>query len=71
MITKEELKKEVDKLPENLVEEVYAILRRDHSEKKLKGDDRLRKWANSLEKFSPDFMVNRNQPARQIRDSFE
>jgi len=37
----------------------------------MKGDDRLRKWANSLEKFSPDFMDNRNQPARQIRDSFE
>ena len=28
MITKEELKKEVDKLPENLVQEVYALLKK-------------------------------------------
>jgi len=34
MITKEELKKEVDKLPENLIEEVYAILRRINQKKK-------------------------------------
>ena len=27
MITKEELKKEVDKLPDNLLEEVYALLK--------------------------------------------
>ena len=27
MITKEELKKEVDKLPENLLDEVYALLK--------------------------------------------
>lgn len=27
MITKEELKKEVDKLPESLLEEVYALLK--------------------------------------------
>ena len=28
MITKEELKKEVDKLPENMLEEVYSLLKR-------------------------------------------
>jgi hypothetical protein len=28
MITKEELKKEVDRLPENLLEEVYSLLKR-------------------------------------------
>jgi len=28
MVTKEELKKEVDRLPESLIEEVYALLKR-------------------------------------------
>lgn len=35
MITKEEIKKEVDKLPEGLLEEVYAILKRITERKQL------------------------------------
>lgn len=34
MITKEELKSEVDKLPENLLDEVYAFLKRVIQQKK-------------------------------------
>jgi len=36
MITKEELKKEVDKLPDNLLEEVYALLKAATQKKKDK-----------------------------------
>jgi hypothetical protein len=34
MITKEDLKKEVDKLPENLLDEVHAFLRQAIEQKK-------------------------------------
>jgi hypothetical protein len=36
MITKEDIKKEVDRLPENLLEEVYVLLKRVVSKRKKK-----------------------------------
>lgn len=76
MITKEELKKEVDRLPENLLEEVYSFLRkvifRNRKTEQQHGEDvRWKKWKNNLEEFTPDFMSDRNQPPDQLRESFD
>ena len=72
MITKEELKKEVDRLPESLVEEVYALLKRVVQRRK-DGTEKnsWNKWKRSLDKFTPDFMDNREQSANQIRESLD
>jgi hypothetical protein len=51
MITKEELKKEVDKLPDNLLEEVYALLKAATQKKKDKNVKiTLRNFKGSLDK---------------------
>jgi len=51
MITKEELKKEVDKLPDNLLEEVYALLKAATKKKKDKNVKiTLRNFKGSLDK---------------------
>ena len=42
MISKEELKKEVDRLPENLLDEVYAFLQ-EVTEQKSKTDRKITK----------------------------
>lgn len=39
MITKDELKKEVDKIPDNLLEETYAFLKNVNLEGKKKNRD--------------------------------
>ena len=72
MVTKEELKKEVDKLPESLVEEVYALLQRVVLQKKagIEKND-WKNWENSLYKFTPDFMDSRELSAHQTRESFD
>jgi hypothetical protein len=77
MITKEQLKKEVDKLPENLLEEAYALLkkvifRNKKSIERRTGDDsRWKDWSENLQKFTPDYMSNREQPSNQSRESFD
>ena len=75
MISKEELKKEVDKLPENLLDEVYAFLKRVILQKKTGTapglDTSWNNWKNNLAKFTPDFMNNREQAPRQNRESFD
>ncbi len=72
MITKEELKKEVDKLPESLLEEAYALLKRIVLQRKgsIEEND-WKDWRQSLNKFSPDFMDSREQSANQTRESFD
>lgn len=71
MVTKEELKKEVDKLPESLLEEVYVLLKRLVLQKKAGTEENnWTKWKQSLDKFTPDFMDNREQSTHQIRESF-
>ena len=71
MISKEELKKEVDKLPEALLEEVYSLLKQVAQPKKSSDDGDWGKWKSNLEKFSPDFMDTRQQTTQQIRESFD
>ena len=78
MVTKEEIKKEVDKLPNNILEEVYAYLKtvtdkkntKPLTEKEIK--DQWEKWWENLKNFSPDFMEERDQPTEhEVRESFD
>ncbi len=72
MITKEELKKEVDRLPESLLEEAYALLKRIVLQRKGSIEENTWKdWRQSLNKFSPDFMDSHEQSAHQTRESFD
>ncbi len=72
MVTKEELKKEVDKLPESLLEEVYVLLKRLLLQKNAwTEENNWTKWKQSLDKFTPDFMDNCDQPTHQTRESFD
>lgn len=72
MVTKEELKKEVDRLPESLLEEVYILLKRlVLQENAGTEENNWTKWKQSLDKFTPDFMDNREQATHQTRESFD
>lgn len=72
MVTKEELKKEVDRLPESLLEEVYVLLKRLVLQKKAGTEENnWTKWKQGLDKFTPDFMDNREQSTHQTRESFD
>ena len=73
MITKDELKKEVDKIPDNLLEEAYALLKRVNQDKNKEnqGQARWNSWKKNLENFSPDFMISRDQTIIQSRESFD
>jgi hypothetical protein len=77
MITKEELKREVDKLPESLLDEAYALLKKViFRNKKRTGrpavdDNGWQNWSRNLEKFTPDFMSGRDEPFNQRRESFD
>ena len=67
MITKEQVKKEVDKIPDNLLEEAYSLLKKISTRQK---DFNWKDWEKSLEKFTPDFMNTRTQILDSPRDSF-
>lgn len=72
MVTKEELKKEVDRLPESLLEEVYILLKRLVLQENAGTEENSwTKWKQSLDKFTPDFMDNREQATHQTRESFD
>lgn len=74
MITKEELKKEVDKIPDNLLDQVYTLLKRvlaDVTPLKTSSKEGLEKWRNNLDQFTSDYMMDRNQPSVQNRESFD
>jgi hypothetical protein len=71
MITKDELKREIDKIPDNLLEEAYALLKRVNQNKKNQGITRWDSWKKNLENFSADFMINRDQTIIQSRESFD
>jgi virulence-associated protein VagC len=76
MVTKEEIKREVDSLPDNLLNEVYLLLKKvsSKSEKVTAEANRLKweKWRENLKNFSDDFMIERNQPTeQQVRESFD
>jgi len=73
MVTKEQIKKEVDNLPENLLDEVHDFLisiseknstEESEEEKRKKWDA----WWKNLENFSPDFMNERIQPPLETRE---
>jgi hypothetical protein len=74
MVTKDELKREVDKLPDSLLDEVYILLKNIlRQEKTNKGStyEGWDAWKKNLEQFSQDFMNSRNQPSQQSRESFD
>ena len=72
MITKDELKKEVDKIPDNLLEEAYAFFKNVNLEGKKKQDPMYwQNWEKNLENFSSDFMTSRDQTIIQSRESFD
>jgi len=72
VITKEQIKREVDNLPESLLEEVYALLKKFVINKAHTGKRKdLKRLEDSLSKFTSDFMVERNQPNKQERESFD
>jgi hypothetical protein len=64
MITKEDIKREIDRLPENLVAEVYAVLK-DVVTKSEKPKTLSKEWFQNLDNFSYDFMQERQQPQTQ------
>jgi hypothetical protein len=73
MITKEEIKREVDKLPDNSLGEVYDYLKAVSGKKQPKvSEEETRKsweeWWDNLESFSPDFMNERIQPPLETRE---
>lgn len=52
MVSKEEIKKEVDKLPENLLEEVYALLKQITRQKKKQQHLTIRDFKGALDHTS-------------------
>jgi hypothetical protein len=75
MVTKEEIKREVDNLPNNLLDEVYSYLKNVSliSKKELSEEEARRKckdwWDDPETTASSDFMNERNQPPVQIREN--
>lgn len=67
MVTKEQVKKEVDKIPDGLLEEAYSLLKKITTRKK---DFNWKTWEKNLEKFTTDFMNTRSQALDSPRDSF-
>ena len=53
MITKDELKKEVDKIPDSLLGEAYALLKKVNQSKNKENRDPTRwsSWKKNLENF--------------------
>jgi|GEM_PF-4147303 len=68
MITKEQVKKEVDMIPDNLLEEAYSLLRKISVQQK---DFDWKNWERNLENFTPDFMNDRTQVSDLPRDLFD
>lgn len=73
MITREKIKKEVDNLPNNLLEEVFRFLKKI-SGKNIprpanKSHEAWEKWWEGLKNFSPDFMNERGQSKTQTREN--
>jgi uncharacterized protein HemX len=74
MITKEEIKKEVDNLPNSLLDEVYSYLKNVSliSKEELSEEENKKRWEewwDNLNNFSPDFMNERIQPPLEIREN--
>jgi hypothetical protein len=72
MVTKEEIKKEVDKLPASLLDEVYSYLKSVRDKNSLSEEEAKRKWKEWWDDpkttFSPDFMNERIQPPLENRE---
>ena len=73
MVTKDQLKKEVEKIPDNLLEETYAFLKNLNLEDERKNLDPMywKNWEKNLGNFSADFMITRDQAIIQSRESFD
>ena len=73
MVTKDQLKKEVEKIPDNLLEEAYAFLKNVNLEGEKKNQDPMywKNWEKNLENFSSDFMISRDQTIIQSRESLD
>ena len=74
MITRDDLKKELDKLPESVLDEVYSLLTKIKSNAKSRIGDNLnlwKTWIRNLDNFTPDFMNHRDQSMNEQRESFD
>ena len=72
MITKEQLKRELEKLQDNLLEEVYTLLQRVVNRKDVtRNVVTWENWRSNLNQFTPDFMSNRDQSTGQYRESLD
>ncbi len=71
MITKDDLKNEVDNLPDSLLEDVYVALKRIKLEQKTTEVMGWNKWKMNLDQFTPDFMAGERQQEYQIRESLD
>ena len=68
MVTKEQVKKEIDNVPDGFLDGIFAfVIRFTRAPKRIS----WKEWRANLDKFTPDFMQNRNQLPNQLRDSFE
>lgn len=73
MVTKDQIKKAVDNLPNNLLNEVYSYLRTisANNKKELSEEESRKKWDTwweNLKNFTPDFMNERIQPPLETRE---
>lgn len=68
MTTRDQIKVEIDKVPQGQLLGVLAFVRRIIS---TPARISWTEWKNNLDLFTPDFMIDRNQLPDQTRDSFE
>jgi hypothetical protein len=59
LVTREQIKEEIEKIPDECLDEAYTLLRKITSRTK---PTTWTEWETSLEKFTPDFMDDRKQP---------
>jgi hypothetical protein len=72
MVSKEILKREVDNLPDNLLDEVYALLRKILNRKSNSDSGQaIQKLKDSINKFTPDYLSDRVEVQAQKRESFD
>jgi hypothetical protein len=74
MVTKEEIKREVDNLPNSLLDEVLSYLKGISlvNKKEISDEENKKRWEewwNNVKGFSPDFMNERIQPPLETREN--
>lgn len=75
MISKETLKKEIDLIPETLLEKIHIFIQnelRNAAQQTIQRNGYLQEnWVSNLDEFTPDFMETREQYPHQHRESLD